>query len=223
MIECKGLRVAVVGNATAAFEYEYGPEIDGNDLVVRINAGVPEPQSIESIGTRTDVIVLIGCATWRKGAGNVPEMTKLVRAYYEVNARYGHVQPRWHLWTQPDAKFAAEYDRVFAGIDTTFVGTDQHDGLVETLSAMTSDNTRPSTGLSALAYFIEAKEQLGWSVLNVYGWDFWITPDWTAPGREPDGAMIQPDRSVTEPHSGVAEEAWFLSQTRKDPDIRWRR
>ena len=49
-------RVALIGNARSLAERAYGAEIDGTDLVVRINRA-PMPQST-SHGTRTDVLAL---------------------------------------------------------------------------------------------------------------------------------------------------------------------
>ncbi len=51
----RGRTVALVGNASSIFEKKRGPEIDSQDIVVRMNAGfVTSP---ESQGTRTDVWV----------------------------------------------------------------------------------------------------------------------------------------------------------------------
>ncbi|WBL33550.1 glycosyltransferase family 29 protein [Sinirhodobacter sp. HNIBRBA609] len=51
-----GKRVALIGNARALAETDFGPEIDSADLVIRINrAPMPSPRSH---GTRTDWLAL---------------------------------------------------------------------------------------------------------------------------------------------------------------------
>jgi hypothetical protein len=52
----RGKVVAVVGNAQSIFHFESGAEIDGADVVIRMNEGAP--RSPASQGTRTDVLCL---------------------------------------------------------------------------------------------------------------------------------------------------------------------
>lgn len=51
-----GKRIAVVGNANSLLETQYGAEIDGYDLVLRMNRGLPV--NYEAQGRRTDVLAI---------------------------------------------------------------------------------------------------------------------------------------------------------------------
>jgi hypothetical protein len=61
--QVRGRRVAVVGRAASILGSGHGPQIDGFDLVVRINALLPlDPSLAADIGTRTDVVYhCLGC------------------------------------------------------------------------------------------------------------------------------------------------------------------
>lgn len=52
-------RVALVGPAPEMLEMDYGPMIDGHDIVIRMNAAVPElADKPRAIGTKTDVLAV---------------------------------------------------------------------------------------------------------------------------------------------------------------------
>lgn len=51
----KDKSVAVVGSGASVLKEEYGEEIDGHDIVVRINRGYPYERYRKHVGTRTDV------------------------------------------------------------------------------------------------------------------------------------------------------------------------
>lgn len=93
----EGKTVAVVGNAPIVLERSDGDEIDGADVVVRFNAGVPSGDvKRDSTGTRTDVLCV----------GNMNATVLALR----MSA------PRLVLWMKTHKRFA---DRLLAKVNDT--------------------------------------------------------------------------------------------------------
>jgi hypothetical protein len=52
---CEAKSIAIVGNSKALLEHNFGQDIDAHDIVLRFNAGYPEPKFQQYVGTRTDI------------------------------------------------------------------------------------------------------------------------------------------------------------------------
>ena len=143
-------RVALVGNAISLRDRPYGPDIDGHDVVIRINQGAFVPLFPESTGVKTDAI------------------------FITLNGRA--IEKLW-MWARCKRKAKtvvamSPKKRKALGIDLSTlipVYPEQwHRELHERLGA------RPSTGAMAVDLLIRSVDNP--SSISVYGFDFWGSP-----------------------------------------------
>lgn len=145
--------VALVGSAQSLLNSSFGPEIDGHDLVIRINQGAFADLQAESTGLRTDYlfITLTGgtnSAKWsfiRRGQ-------KVAKRGVVLMSSKGRTLFRIDL-----APFFPHYPASW------------HEELIEKLGH------RPSTG--AMAVDLLTRTMADVTRLDVYGFDFFKTPD----------------------------------------------
>ena len=145
--------IALVGSAQSLLSTSYGPEIDGHDIVIRINQGACAQLDSDSTGLRTDYVflTLTGGTPWAKWS--------FIRRARRA-ARRGIV-------------LISAKGRVVAGVDLArfflHYPAQWQDELIETLGH------RPSTGAMAVDLLLRTvadKKQV-----NLYGFDFFQTPD----------------------------------------------
>ena len=145
--------IALVGSAQSLLRTSYGPEIDGHDIVIRINQGAFARLNSDSTGLRTDYVfmTLTGGTPWAKWS--------FIRRARRA-ARLGIV-------------LMSAKGRVVAGVDLArfflHYPAQWQDELIETLGH------RPSTGAMAVDLLLRTvadKKQV-----NLYGFDFFQTPD----------------------------------------------
>lgn len=145
--------VALVGSAQSLLNSSFGKDIDAHDIVIRINQGAFADLKAESTGLRTDYlfITLTGgtnLAKWRFIRRGQKVATKGV----VLMSSKGRTLFRVDL-----APFFLHYP------------TQWHQQLIEQLGH------RPSTG--AMAVDLLTRTLSGAGQLDVYGFDFFITPD----------------------------------------------
>ncbi len=145
--------IALVGSAQSLLTTSYGPDIDGHDIVIRINQGAFASLDAHSTGLRTDYVfmTLTGGTPWAKWS--------FIRRARGA-ARRGIV-------------LMSAKGRVVAGIDLArfflHYPAQWQDELIETLGH------RPSTGAMAVDLLLRTVNEK--NQVNLYGFDFFQTPD----------------------------------------------
>ncbi len=145
--------IALVGSAHSLLTTSYGPEIDGHDIVIRINQGAFASLDAHSTGLRTDYVfmTLTGGTPWAKWS--------FIRRARRA-ARRGIV-------------LMSAKGRVVAGIDLArfflHYPAKWQDELIEALGH------RPSTGAMAVDLLLRTVNEK--NQVNLYGFDFFQTPD----------------------------------------------
>lgn len=145
--------IALVGSAQSLLSTSYGPEIDGHDIVIRINQGAFAQLDSDSTGLRTDYVflTLTGGTPWAKWSF-VQRARRAARRGIVLMSAKGRVVAGVDL-----ARFFLHYPAQW------------QDELIETLGH------RPSTGAMAVDLLLRTvadKKQV-----NLYGFDFFQTPD----------------------------------------------
>jgi len=193
-IDCRGKRIAIVGNAGSLLSANYGTEIDACDVVVRFNVAWPRTEHDAYIGTRTDVAVIVPQSNQKHRMCEY--FANTLEQYKQANINSNHAPMDHVLWTQPQCKWKAKYGDPFTSVNIQFTHT------IEAIDKACSPNP-PSSGISAVGWFLMERANLGWSELLVYGWDFFASYDWQ---HGPDSG------SPEGPHSSEKERGWFLRQ-----------
>ena len=145
--------VALVGSAQSLLNSSFGPDIDSHDLVIRINQGAFAPLQPQSTGLRTDYlfITLTGGTNSAKWSF-IQRGKKVARRGVVLMSSKGRTLFRIDL-----APFFLHYP------------SEWHHALIDSLGH------RPSTGAMAIDLLSRTMENL--SDLDVYGFDFFKTPD----------------------------------------------
>jgi hypothetical protein len=142
--------VALVGNATSLRSSTFGPQIDSNDCVIRINQGAFVHLDQNTTGVRTDALFMtLPGHAWDKAW------------------MYGRGRQKASMVVAMSPK-----DRTFFGIDMAKLipsyPVEWHRELSETLDG------RPSTGAMAVDLLRRTVSDIG--SVHLFGFDFWATP-----------------------------------------------
>ena len=145
--------IALVGSAQSLLRTSYGPEIDGHDIVIRINQGAFAQLDSDSTGLRTDYVfmTLTGGTPWAKWSF-IQRARQAARRGIVLMSAKGRVVVGVDL-----ARFFLHYPAQWQV------------ELIETLGH------RPSTGAMAVDLLLRTvadKKQV-----NLFGFDFFQTPD----------------------------------------------
>jgi hypothetical protein len=181
--------VALVGSASSLLDSSFGADIDSHDWVVRINQGAFAALSPVSTGMRTDFLFLT-----LTGGTVTAKLTFLVKGMRAAAQTVVIMSPKQRTVLGIDvSRFFPSYPPAW------------HRELHEKLGA------RPSTGAMAVDLLLRTMSDS--SRLNLYGFDFFATPD-IAHGRnrvvahEPGveeayiRGVIDPTRFHESPHRG---------------------
>lgn len=122
--------VSVVGNAESIFSYQFGNEIDSNEIVIRMNKGYI--RNTEAQGTRTSI--------W---ASSYPLKETEVYKFFT---------PDVCMWMTPKLAIMPEYSDGF--LKNTFI----HPEEIWNNLYIRLDNTRPTTGLMVINFLINYTE-----------------------------------------------------------------
>lgn len=145
--------VALVGSAQSLLDTTYGAEIDAHDLVIRINQGAFATLQPDSTGLRTDYVflTLTGGTAWAKWSFLRRARRAASEGVVLMSAKGRAIGP-------------IDMSRFFLHYPARW-----QDDLIERLGH------RPSTG--AMAVDLLAKTLGDIRHLNLYGFDFFQTPD----------------------------------------------
>jgi hypothetical protein len=160
-----GKSIAVVGNAAALFDREYGKLIDSHDVVCRMNKGFFDIND-SSHGTRTDVLVYSQWATVRRA---VKRLTEEVRV-----SCYLHVSLKGREEAGP-TEFFPDAEAQVCPISVIY---DLKDKL------QLSKKESVSTGIT----FLEMLAECNTGSVSVFGFDWKKTPTFYTPAKK-----IKPD------------------------------
>ena len=174
--------VALVGSAQSLRNSDFGQDIDGHDWVIRLNQGVFAADDAQATGLRTDFvfITLTGGGGW-----------KTARFLWRV----GRAAAKTAVIMSPKSRtiFRVDMTKFFPSYPPAW-----HHELHLRLGA------RPSTGAMAVDFLMRTMSDI--SQLDVYGFDFFRTPD-IAHGRN---RVVAHDPSVEEQYiRGVIPVAQF--------------
>jgi hypothetical protein len=144
--------VALVGSAESLRYSNFGPEIDSYDHVIRINQGAFATLDARSTGLRTDWVFLT-----LTGGGTCDRLGFLFRAR-KVSRGVALMSPLRRRVARVDlGMFLPHYaDQWFSDLEKQL-------------------GARPSSGAMALDYLVKTMEDP--TTLNLYGFDFFATPD----------------------------------------------
>lgn len=162
--------VALVGSAQSLRNSDFGRDIDRHDWVIRLNQGVFAADDAQSTGLRTDFVFIT-----LTGGGGWKTARFLWRAARAAAKNVVIMSPKSRAIFRVDmTKFFPSYP------------PDWHHDLHQRLGA------RPSTGAMAVDFLLRTMSDI--SQLDVYGFDFFRTPD-IAHGRN---RVVSHDPSVEE-------------------------
>ena len=162
--------VALVGSAQSLRNSDFGRDIDRHDWVIRLNQGAFAADDAQSTGLRTDFVFIT-----LTGGGGWKTARFLWRAARAAAKNVVIMSPKSRAIFRVDmTKFFPSYP------------PDWHHDLHQRLGA------RPSTGAMAVDFLLRTMSDI--SQLDVYGFDFFRTPD-IAHGRN---RVVSHDPSVEE-------------------------
>ncbi len=151
----QGKTVALVGNAQALFDKEYGSEIDEHEVIVRINKAAMLYERFDvakSHGTRTDIWMFWRTAEYKKHFSKIdPQIKKMHMGHQDRNR-----------------------------LDTTIIQYVYPDSLYSVLKKKAGKHANPTTGFMALDYILHCEP----TMLSIYGFDWKETPTFTDPDRK---------------------------------------
>ena len=174
--------VALVGSAQSLRNSDYGDEIDHHDWVIRLNQGVFAADDASSTGLRTDFVFIT-----LTGGGGVKTAQFLWRTARKAAQTVVIMSPKSR------SIFRVDMTKFFPSYPVTW-----HRDLHQRLGA------RPSTGAMAVDFLLRTMADT--STLDVYGFDFFRTPD-IAHGRN---RVVAHDPSIEEQYiRGVIPPAQF--------------
>ena len=174
--------VALVGSAQSLRNSNFGPAIDRHDWVIRLNQGVFAADDASSTGLRTDFvfITLTGGGGWKTAQFLWRTMAAAAKTVVIMSPKARSV-------------FRVDMTKFFPSYPQHW-----HQDLHQRLGA------RPSTGAMAVDFLLRTMADT--SQLNVYGFDFFRTPD-IAHGRN---RVVAHDPTVEEAYiRGVIPPAQF--------------
>jgi hypothetical protein len=170
-----------VGNSSAGLERELGKAIDLHEVVIRMNAGVPDPGQAAALGCRTDILAV---GTLQCLAASEQHLHDVVPVWFWKASRLGDKQ-----WKALEEEGARELWRV--------PGEWNHDARVAV-------GARPSGGIGlvhALVHHLKPAE------LGVFNFDFFgalgSSESWWHRARPKARIMRR------HPHDGEKELAYF--------------
>lgn len=142
----KNKRIAIVGNAQSIFEGNNN--IDDNDIVIRMNRGLPTLKNYNVIGQKTNILALSMINEYTKIASRGVNIDYVL--YCTLKNREGakKVYPEDRLIFYPHSNWNELYEVV---------------------------NARPSTGLMVVDFI---SKNFHFKEINIYGFDFMKTPTW---------------------------------------------
>jgi len=117
-VKLAGKSVALVGNATSALARDHGALIDSQDVVIRMNAGVPHEDQFHALGARTDILSV---GTVRVLEDSVKRLNSRLtdiwfcKATKMGNREWEHLCRDWrfpHLWRIPQEWIRASHEAV---------------------------------------------------------------------------------------------------------------
>lgn len=195
-----GMRVALVGSAASAAGTGLGAEVDGHDLVVRVNWSAPVPAAMRpDIGARTDVLYHV--LRYAKQLMRRTDVEALVRA------RVGcvvSVHPARKTRVRHFARLAGDRIQLVAPPDFR-------------LQLARRLGTVPNTGITALAHLLTS--QL--AELSVYGFDFYRTGHWPGQrGGAETAEQAAAQAGIVTGHDQPTQRAFVAQLLAADPRLR---
>lgn len=160
-----GKRVAVVGNAPEILDMDYGRVIDGHDLVLRMNRGIPSTEEqYMAIGQRTDILTGGVIAP-------LPELLAIPRAIFwfkhtALGAQHLHdilIYKPLHktlVWHVPEAVFAGAARQVGKGVSSAIAS-------IETLRSLDAGSVSV-LGVSCCGQLEPGSERHWWTHADRY-------------------------------------------------------
>lgn len=178
----KGATVAVVGNASSGLERSLGRAVDACDIVIRLNAGVPDGKHYAAIGERTDVLSVANLQTFRESWKRLLESPAML--WFVKPTRFGEKQ--WGKVLSGHVKGSPWWRYPLTEIET----------LRWTIGS--------PPGCGACTVHMAA---LHASEVHVFGFDFFAGPTWWHSQRP--RAAISRVGGPTHNHDGAKERAWL--------------
>lgn len=176
----KNKRVAIIGNAASLIGSGYGQEIEAHDVIVRINMAWPRETVTKDIGFSTHI--------WVTGGGDATcPWTKEIQQKFKSQFTLG-IQQHYSFNPELENLIPLPYSEIVYPL---------RDKL------MILGGKSPSTGCITIEYF---KILDGFKELNIYGFDFYKTDDWSYPNPE-----FKPKLQVYEHENFAIEEKYIKS------------
>jgi len=192
-----GKRVALVGSAASVLGTGLGAEVDGHDVVVRVNWSAPVPPAlVADIGSRTDVLYHV--LRFNKQLVTRADVRRWIRA------RVGCL-----VSVHPARKRRVRHFAALAGDAIPLVAMTAF-----RINMARSLGTVPNTGVCALAHLLSADVK----EVSVYGFDFYTTGHWLGQRNETP-AQAAAQAGIVTGHNQPIQRAYVAQLLRTDPRL----
>ena len=199
--EISGKNIILVGNSVEILEYKYGDVIESYDVIVRFGRGVPTPDLVQAIGSRTDI--------WGTGLLRQKWAKFFPKAFKLFNRNRIYIDKPLPKDRLPDY----EYMEMFS--DKELLEMYKEFGYVDG----DKYEKRPSAGFIALLYFTRVAND--WKSLTLIGFDFFAKTYAEKVGGAKPASWHKPIATIdAQPHSITKERDYALSLERKNI-IKW--